>query len=213
MASYKNNARSGISDNDPTKNVLELVAESSRRTDDLRISESHRIDDIMRLHVEFSEKLSLAESKRIDALRAVDVSAVALANERAITQASVLANQVASSADALRALVSQTATVMAQQTQNLTTQFTDRLLSLEKSQYENKGKSGLVDPMLSEMVTEIRALRDAKAVSQGTVSGISSSWAILLAVIGLAALLLGLYNNFTKASTPPAQPAIIQSEK
>src|ERR1035437_7095684 len=190
---------------DPTINVLRLVEESTRRTDDLRLAEAKRIDDILHLRTEYADKISIAESKRIDALRAVDVSAVSVANERATAQASVLANQVVASADALRTLVSQTATVMAQQTQNLTTQLTDRLASLEKSQYENKGKSGLVDPMLSEMVSELRALRDAKAVSQGTVSGISSSWAILLAVIGLAALLLGLYNNFNK-SISTAQP-------
>ena len=198
---------------DPTINVLRLVEESTRRTDDLRLAEAKRIDDILHLRTEYADKLSIAESKRIDALRAVDVSAVSVANERATAQASVLANQVVASADALRTLVSQTATVMAQQTQNLTTQLTDRLASLEKAQYENKGKSGLVDPMLSEMVGELKTLREARATSSGTVSGISSSWAILLAVVGLAALLLGLYNNLNKTSTPPAPPSIIQSGK
>lgn len=176
---------------------------------DLRIAESRRIDDIMKLHTEFSDKLSIAESKRIDALRAVDVSGVSIANERATAQASVLANQVVASADALRTLVSQTAATMAQQTQNLTTQLTDRLASLEKSQYENKGKSGLVDPMITELTTEVKNLREARATSTGTVNGISSSWAILLAVLGAVALLLGLYNNLNKTTTvsaPIVQP-------
>lgn len=176
--------------------------------DDLRIAESRRIDDLMKLHSDFSDKLSLAESKRIDALRAVDVSGVSIANERATAQASVLANQVVASADALRTLVSQTATVMAQQTQNLTTQLTDRLTSLEKSQYENKGKSGLVDPMITELTTEVKNLREARATSTGTVNGISSSWGIFLAILGAVALLLGLWNNLSKTTTVSAPPIV-----
>lgn len=182
-------------------------------SNDLRIAESRRIDDLMMMHTEFSDKLSIAESKRIDALRAVDVNSVNVANERAIQQASILAQQVVASADALRTLVSQTATVMAQQTQNLTTQLTDRLASLEKSQYENKGKSGLVDPMITELTTEVKNLREARATSTGTVSGISSSWAILLAVLGAAALLLGLWNNLNKTATVSAPAPIVQTTK
>jgi len=198
---------------DPTVNVLRLVESEVIRLNDLQAAETRRVDDLQELRSEFEDKLAAAESRRIDALRAVDVNAVGVANEKSTAQASVLANQVSTSADALRILVASTAATMAAQTKGITDQFTDRLAALEKAQYENKGKSGLVDPMINELTNEVKVLREGKATSTGTVQGISSSWAILLAVIGLAALLLGMWNNLKPRASEPVSPAIIQSGK
>lgn len=210
---------------DPTQNVLMLVEAAVTRLNDvqsiefsrivqLQAAESRRIDEIMKLRAEFNDKLSLAESKRIDAIRAVDVGAVAVASERATQQATVLANQVVTSADALRTLVATTAAAMATQSQNLTTQFTDRLASLEKSQYENKGKSGMVDPMMLELMAEMKNMREVKAQDTGTIHGISSSWGVLIAVISALALLMGVYTTLrgthdvvSPQSAPMVQPA------
>ena len=98
-----------------------------------------RIDEQAKLRADFNAALGVAEAKRIDAIRAVDVNAVSVANERATAQAAVLANQVAASAETLRALVAATAATQAQQLGQLTAQLTDRLTALEKAQYENKG--------------------------------------------------------------------------
>jgi hypothetical protein len=100
------------------------------------------MNDIMTLRADYTRQLAEKESDRLNAIRAVDVNAVAVASERATAQATVLANQVVVSADALRVLVATTATTIATQLQYLSTQLTDRLSLLEKSQYENKGKSG-----------------------------------------------------------------------
>lgn len=135
---------------DPTENVMKLVAETITRLDDLRKAESQRIDqqlasefmrinDAMSLRAEFSEKLSVAEAKRLDAIRAVDVNAVSIANDRATGQAVILANQVATSAETLRSLVATTAAAQATTLSSLTTQLTDRITLLEKNQYEKKG--------------------------------------------------------------------------
>jgi hypothetical protein len=177
---------------DPTRNVLELVTASEKRQDDLRqanesfmkselaridelrASESRRIDEEAKLRADFEDKLSIAEAKRIDAIRAVDVSAVQVASERATQQASVLANQVQASADALRALVATTATTMATQSQNATQQFTDRLASLEKSQYENKGRSGVADPQLADLITKVQTLATAAEQGAGKNEGINT---------------------------------------
>lgn len=207
---------------DPTQNVLQLVDAAVNRVNDLRESDSkwlqllqtsaeHRIDDEMKLRAEFGDKLSAAESKRIDAIRAVDVGAVAVASERAAAQATVLANQVVTSADALRSLVATTATAMAAQYQNMTTQFTDRLSLLEKTQYENKGKTGQTDPIFQELITEVKSLRDSRETSNGKVKGISTSWAILMGAVVLVSLLLGIYGTikgFSSIATTP--PAIVQ---
>lgn len=124
---------------DPTINVRELVESSISRLDDLSAAESRRVDGIMTLRAEYEEKLREAEAKRIDAIRAVDVNAVAVASERATQQATVLANQVSISAETLRALVAATANTIAQQLSALTAQLTDRISSLEKSQYTISG--------------------------------------------------------------------------
>ena len=142
---------------DPTANVLALVAASIIRVDDLREAEqlrmnermeaeSRRIDEQLVLRADFAEKLSVAETKRLDAIRAVDATAISIANDRASAQAAVLANQVSASAEMLRALVATTAATQAVQLQSLTTQLTDRIALLEKSQYENRGTgSGMRD--------------------------------------------------------------------
>jgi cell division septum initiation protein DivIVA len=135
---------------DPTYNVRELITLSNkhagelraielRRVDDLMLAEQKRVNEQLMLRADYSSKLADAEAKRIDAIRAVDVGAVAVASERANQQAAVLANQVSASAEALRSLVAATANTQAQQLATLTTQLTDRLTALEKSQYENKG--------------------------------------------------------------------------
>jgi cell division septum initiation protein DivIVA len=142
---------------DPTDNVRELLAINTERSDSLRLAEQQRVNELMeaerrrvneqmQLRAEYDAKLADAESKRIDAIRSVDVNALAVASDRASAQAIVLANQVTVSAETLRALVASTAATQATQLAQLTTQLTDRLASLEKSQYESKGSgSGMRD--------------------------------------------------------------------
>jgi hypothetical protein len=142
---------------DPTLNVKELVDLQVKRLDDLRLSEecrtndlrdaeSKRVNEVLLLSASYEEKLRLAEAKRIDAIRAVDVNAVSIANERAVQQAAVLQNQVSNSAEALRALVATTASTIAQQLQQITNQTTERLAAVEKAQYEGQGRgTGIKD--------------------------------------------------------------------
>lgn len=138
---------------DPTANVIALVEAAmlrqddlriaeARRADDLRAAESRRIDEQAALRAEFAEKYAMAESKRIDAIRAVDVNAVAVANERATQQATVLATQVVSSAEALRGVFTQTMTALS-----------DRLTKVEQTQYKGEGK----DTGTSDTYTAVRS--------------------------------------------------------
>jgi cell division septum initiation protein DivIVA len=154
---------------DPTDNVRELLALSTERTDSLRLAEQQRVNELMdaerrrvneqmQLRAEYDAQLALAEAKRIDAIRAVDVAAVAVANERATAQAVVLANQVSVSAETLRSLVASTAATQATQLTQLTTQLTDRLASLEKSQYESKGSGTGMRDMYAWIVAAVMGL-------------------------------------------------------
>jgi hypothetical protein len=87
---------------DPTKNVLDLVTAETRRQDDLREMDGKHVRDVMSMRATYDEKLRLAESARIDAIRAVDVGAVAAAAQSAESRATTLATQVATQADAVR---------------------------------------------------------------------------------------------------------------
>lgn len=140
---------------DPSENVKALQEASNKRQDDLRKA-SDRLVSVQLLYVEkiaelraehqkelsaAAEKLSIAEAKRIDAIRAVDVNAVAVANEKQTAQAAVLATQVVQSAEALRNLVAATATTIAEQQRMASGQINERLTLLERSKYEIGGKA------------------------------------------------------------------------
>ena len=172
-----------------------------RRRNDLNESEFRRVDDMAKMRAEYQEMLSIAEAKRIDAIRSVDVNAVGVASERATQQAQVLANQVAASADALRALVATTATTFAQQQQSLQTQITERLALLERSQYESKGKESYADPALAILVDQVKRMSDAQQASAGKGQGIGAAWAVGVAAV---ALVLSFTGSSIFKGAPPA---------
>ena len=160
-------------------NDMMLFADKAiKRVDDLRVAETIRVNDrfnterfwILKLldqQHNYDEKLREAESKRIDAIRAVDVAAVSTANDKSAAQALVLANQVSSSSEVLRTLVANTATTVAKQLEDIVSQFNTRMGSVEKAQYENQGKSGVTDPIMLELVREIKALTGSNSSRGG----------------------------------------------
>jgi hypothetical protein len=143
---------------DPSPNVKDLSDASNLRQDDLRVateklfdSQIHALEHISDIRAEhrkeidslrdsYEEKLRTAEAKRIDAIRAVDVNAVAVDRLRASDQASVLANQVSASADTLRTLVSSTATAVQTAQTTLGNALSDRITKVEQFQYTGAGK-------------------------------------------------------------------------
>jgi murein DD-endopeptidase MepM/ murein hydrolase activator NlpD len=188
---------------DPTANVLQLVEAAnlrqddlrkadSRRLEDLRIAETKRLDEVSELRATHIKELNAAEAKRIDAIRAVDVAAVATASERASQQASVLANQVSISAETLRTLVASTATAQAQSQAQFSSQINERLALLEKSQYKGEGRSGLSEPVMAELITEVKSLRAVGERTVGKSAGINwvgtVTGGIVTMLVGLLAL-------------------------
>lgn len=111
-------------------------------------SDVQHLEKQMDIHFEYIDKIAEAESKRIDAIRAVDTGAVTLASEKAATQTAVLESQVIASSEALRNLITSTNIAAAQQLSQVTTQLTDRIALLERSHYEIKGRSGISVPLL-----------------------------------------------------------------
>ena len=188
--------------NDPTENVLGVIGAAVGRLNDLRIAdnerlrcemeaERRRINEQMALRAESNQKLSEAESRRLDAIRTVDVNAVSIANERATAQAVVLANQVATSAETLRTLVASTANTQAQQLATLTSQLIDRIQALEKSQYESKNLSGSIPPAVLDRLAQLEESRYKNEGRAGN-SKDTFGWIVgaIMTLIAIASFLL-----------------------
>lgn len=184
---------------DPTENVKALSEAAGKRQDDLR-EKDKEISDIKHEHQKemaalrsecehgqaaLRSQLADAEAKRIDAIRAVDVNAVAVASERQAAAAQVLANQVAQSADALRTLVSTTATATAEQNRQQLAQITDRLSVVEKSQYEGRGKESYTDPMLTKLSAEMERMMAIMSSNTGKAEATKDYTGYIIAAIGI----------------------------
>ena len=192
---------------DPTSNVLDLVDSAVRRIDDLQRVNNQRIDErmgdekthireLMMMTADYEEKLRVAESNRIDAIRAVDVAAVGVASERQTQAAGVLATNLTGNAETLRTLVATTAAATSAQLTQIITPILDRLSLIEKSQYEGKGKEGVTDPLMSQLVAEMRATRETIALGAGAKQGESDNRSNtrldIGSVVGLVGMVIGV---------------------
>jgi hypothetical protein len=175
---------------DPTANVLALVEAANQRQDDLRAAESRRLDELRQqesswtmklldLRSQHAEDLRIAEAKRIDAIRAYDTNAVAVASQRSAEQATVLANQLTQSTEAMRALVARTDQALG-----------TRLSTLELSMSQQQGRSARDDPAMSALLQEVQQLRQATDSARGVGVGRSNAWMILLgALAGISTII------------------------
>lgn len=125
---------------DPTKNVLDLVSAAIARQDDLRDVTEKYTEKIATLRAHYDEKLREAESKRIDAIRAVDVGNVQRAAEVQATQAATLAAQVTASAEALRTQVIAASTAATIALNAALDPIQKRIDDLTRAQYEAQGQ-------------------------------------------------------------------------
>lgn len=184
---------------DPTENVKALQEASNKRQDDLRaaserfvLSQLKGIEKIARLRADHQKELRAAETARVDSIRQVDVTAARTAEERQLTAIQVLATQAAANAENLRNTVNSTAATIAKQTSDTIGQLIERIAALEKSSYEGKGKSAYADPVMEKLLEKMEAMRGTKS------EGISSVWAVIISVIGIAGVIVAIVTAFLK---------------
>lgn len=156
---------------DPTRNVLDLVSAAIQRQDDLRGGEAIHIREIVSLRAEYDEKLRDAESKRIDAIRAVDVGAVNRAAEVATTQATTLAAQVSTSAETLRGQVAAAANAATIALAAALEPVQKDIADLRRAQYEAQG-------------VKIQST-DTRASTSAVVGYIVGGFGVLIAIVSL----------------------------
>lgn len=157
---------------DPTENVLNLVEAAVKRLDDLREAERRHTRETMEIRAQHTRDMRLAETARIDAIRAVDVGAVNRAAEVAAQVAQTLAAQVSAVAEANRAQVSAAATAQSIALANALEPMQKSIDDLRRAQYEAQG--------VKSNVTESR-------LNYGAIFG---GLAVLISMIGLVVLIL-----------------------
>ena len=141
---------------DPTANVLDLVEAAIKRIDDIREVETRRVDDLRESflkHIEvvsmirahYEDELRVSESKRIDAVRTVDVAAVAAAASAAETRATALAQQVSASAEAMRNQVAAAAQAASTALTAALEPIQKDVADLRRVQYEQQGQRANIE--------------------------------------------------------------------
>jgi len=222
---------------DPTENVKDLSEALSHRQDDLRTltkelfdtkvdqvkeigqlraAHQHLMDGLRDAH---AAQMLAAESARLNSIRQVDreeVAKTAVTNQTATTalasQTSILAEtlrtQVSTVAGAAEARASAVATAGENRLNQFSADVIKRLSALELSFSEGRGKQAVVDPQVTEMLVEMRALRAVQATDSGKSSGVDSTWKSLIAAVGLLVALNAL-GVFTRTAMPSGAPQVI----
>jgi hypothetical protein len=202
---------------DPTANVLALVEAANRRQDDLREMNNARIDAELRnqeqmadLRASHQTALDTLEAKRLDAVRSVDQLAVKTEADRSAAAIAALATAAATTAETLRSAVNTSAINLATQLDRTVTAITERIAALEKSSYTGQGKQAIADPMMEQLIAEMRNVTAQRAADRGRSDGMSDTAKAIIGGLGLLLTLSALY-TFTQqrpAASPPAPQVI-----
>jgi hypothetical protein len=208
---------------DPTENVRELFEAGETRQDDLRLAERRLQEEkILRIEVgmrwlqhevkiraNHQRDLDTLEAKRLDAVRSVDQLAVKTEADRSAAAITALANAAATTAETLRSAVNTSATNLATQLDRTVTAITERIAALEKSSYTGAGKQAVADPMMEQLLAEMRSSTAQRAADQGRSIGMSDSAKMIIAALGVLLTLTALYTFTQRSGAQSAAPQVI----
>jgi hypothetical protein len=160
---------------DPTENVKALSEASAKRQDDLRDAQNALVDekiarlhDISALRAEHARDVRDIETKRLDAIRQVDVLNQSIAAARAEAAIQTLAATTSANAEALRTTVAATERTLAAQAARDAAAVNERLSALERSLSSGTGGA--------EALTKAR----------------QTSFAMISAIIGIAGIVIAI---------------------
>lgn len=187
---------------DPTENVVALSEAATKRQDDLREltvkmfqAEVNHLHDMTSLRAEHAKEIGAMEANRLNSIRQVDVLAVSTTAAQAQTAIQTLAATTAASAETLRNALATTAQTVANQLTATTARIEERISGLEKSSYTGAGRSSATDPMMEQLIGEVRALRGSQNMTIGKSEGLGMVGSLVLgaiAFIGVAAAIVAL---------------------
>jgi hypothetical protein len=155
---------------DPTENVKDLSQALSERQDDIReinnlylLTRMKGIEEMASLRAKHAKEINALESNRLDKIRQVDILNASRSEERAGEAIKTLVAQTATNAETLRTMVTNSAATLAAQLTNLFAESNKRLSALELSSSEGRGKQAVADPMMLELLAEVKGLQRARA--------------------------------------------------
>jgi len=213
---------------DPTANVISLTEAANKRQDDLREmhnqlihSEVRRLeqlvelraehaDKVTRLHQEHDREIHRAEQDRLNSIRLIDVGTARVEADRAQRAIDTLATTNKTDAENLRNALNTTASTMAKQTSDMAdalqkqttsslNEITTRIAALEKSSYEGVGRQRVADPMISELLAEVKSLRESRAGGAAKTEGAHAIWGYVFGAIGMAGVVFALFFKLSGA--------------
>lgn len=176
-----------------------------------KLQAEHNADNIrnntdeIKLRAEYQKELDEKESRRLDAIRAVDQAAVKNEADRAQQAVSTLATAQAATAETLRASVNTTATNIATQLDRTTAAIVERIASLEKAQYTGAGRSTVADPQVEVLKAAVEKLSIQQSQNAGKTEGIGVSGSVLAII---ASLIIAAGAIIVSRKHPPA-PQIV----
>lgn len=181
---------------DPTANVIALVEAQANAAEQLRIADTKyndtvakHINEMAKLRAGHSETLRISDLDRLDKTRQVDVLA-----------SSSTATGLAVTVQTLAKQTTELASTLATQTDNLVKDINSRIAELQKSSYQGAGKSSVADPVIENLVIEVRNLIKAQASGSGKTVGMEKMWGWIVAGIFLLFELSRFFAQFIKPS-------------
>lgn len=200
---------------DPTENVKELVAAALESLAALRAADKELSDakheytkEIIALRAQHADQLRTSDLKAADKTREVDVLAGAASAAALATAVSALAATADRNAETLRNQLNTTAATMAKQTSdlaastqlqtdNLFRRTDERVAALERAANLGAGRSSVVDPQMSDLLTKFDKMLTVQSQSTGKSAGFIGAWGILVGAVGLIAALAALFFRAT----------------
>lgn len=186
---------------DPTSNVRELVDAANLRQDDLREAEVRYNDlraehskEIADLRERHQRELDEKESSRLDSIRQVDREEVNKSAITAQTAITTLANQTIALKDTLQMNVTNTAATLENRQAESFREVNKRVSDLENKYSEGKGKSEVIDPQMTALLSEMRLVRESLSEKHGSGAGMERLAGWLVAGI-VAAIAVATYLN------------------
>jgi len=80
---------------------------------------------------------------------------------------------------------------------------------LEKSSYTGAGKQAVADPMMEQLIQEMRSSTAQRAADRGRVDGMSDSAKAIIAALGMLLTLTALYTFTQRAAASAPAPQVI----
>ena len=159
-----------------TRRMEQVQFAELRRQDDLRMKDAGHLKELMNIAGEHQKELSKAESERLNAIRAVDVNAVAEAARVNAAQAAILAQQVSATADAARQQVAAVAAATEIALRAALGPIQDAVNELRKNLYASQGGAAAVGDRQT-------SYRDSRAGTQWAITAGISLLFLLVAII------------------------------